>query len=228
MRLPSRNLLPGRRAQARARPQVADGGGTRRAHGYQLPFEIHQVTPVVGGNRKVVVLQGADLCQPHQVASVRGRGAEHSAGLLLEHHQAITVGEAGLGRPGWRRRRRRQARNPAATTAATTQAMAGQRRLRQVRRLGGSGSSAGNGRSGRLPDTSAMPTSCGMAGIFSIKVRPHPAQRAQEGPMTEGRAGRLPPVSARSAVPPSLSSTNSTCVGVVPMFSPAWVWAGSQ
>jgi len=49
--------------------------------------------------------------------------------------------------------------------------------------------------------------------------------------MTEGRAGRLAPVPARSArlaIPPSLSSTNSTCVGVAPVFSPAWVWAGSQ
>jgi hypothetical protein len=52
----------------------------------QLPFEIHQVTPVVGGDRKVGALQGADLPQRHQVASVRARGAEHSAGLLLEYH----------------------------------------------------------------------------------------------------------------------------------------------
>jgi hypothetical protein len=47
---------------------------------------IHQVSSVVGGDRKVGALQGADLSQRHQVASVRRRGAEHPAGLLLEHH----------------------------------------------------------------------------------------------------------------------------------------------
>jgi len=38
------------------------------------------------------------------------------------------------------------------------------------------------------------------------------------GPMTGRGLPTLPP----------LSSTNSTCVGVVPVFSPAWVWAGRQ
>lgn len=33
---------------------------------------------------------------------------------------------------------------------------------------------------------------------------------------------------AAAAGPVSLSSTNRTWVGVVPVFSPAWTWAGSQ
>ena len=38
----------------------------------------------------------------------------------------------------------------------------------------------------------------------------------------------LPPGGADRVGPSSLSSMNSTQVGVVPVFSPAWVWAGSQ
>ena len=85
---------------ARTVRKVADGRGARRAHGHQLPLLIHQVSSVAGSDRKVVALQGADLFQRHQVASVRSRGTEHPAGLLLEHHQAVTVGEGDPGRPG--------------------------------------------------------------------------------------------------------------------------------
>src|SRR5262249_17964624 len=71
-----------------------------RTHGYQLSFEIHQVAPVVVGDRKVGALQGADPCQRHPGGSRPGpryRASRWAAARTPPGHHGRRTGPG----PAW-------------------------------------------------------------------------------------------------------------------------------